>query len=224
MDYGVYKLGLVLFTGRDCCRRRQFFYELPMAGLPPETNENDTICHPERSEESVKASSEQSVSYDSRRCTQGFLVTSFLGMTCLGHFLSNISGGRMDGLIPLNITSTQTLKVEKVHTARFIGSGDLDVLATPMLIALMEAAALDTVQDYLDEDLTTVGIRVDIEHLRPTLEGEEITAEATLEKREGNSLEFWVAARDRFGMIGQGKHIRYIVNRKKFIDKARRNV
>jgi fluoroacetyl-CoA thioesterase len=128
----------------------------------------------------------------------------------------------MNDMIPLNITSTKTTKVEKAHTAAFIGSGDLEVLATPMLIALMENAAMDTVQDYLEEGKTTVGSRVDVEHLRPTSAGEDITAEATLEKREGHMLEFWVTARDRFGMIGQGKHIRYIVDRKKFMEKAGR--
>lgn len=77
----------------------------------------------------------------------------------------------MDFLIPLNISATRSLLVEKAHSAREIGSGDMDVLATPMLIALMEAAALAAVQTYLAAGWSTVGTRVDVEHLRATPQG-----------------------------------------------------
>jgi fluoroacetyl-CoA thioesterase len=125
----------------------------------------------------------------------------------------------MDFLIPLNISAARTLLVEKAHSAREIGSGDMDVLATPMLIALMEAAALAAVQTYLAAGWSTVGTRVDVEHLRATPLGGKVTAEATLMKRDNRLLEFAVEAHDSFGLVGQGKHQRFIINQDKFLKK-----
>lgn len=126
-------------------------------------------------------------------------------------------------LIPLNASSRQSVLVEKAHTAEQIGSGSLDVLATPMLIALMEAAALEAVQKFLPAAFTTVGTRVDIEHLRATPVGESVTAEAVLVKREGRVLEFTIEARDRLGVIGQGRHSRVIIEINKFLSRLRRD-
>jgi predicted thioesterase len=125
----------------------------------------------------------------------------------------------MEFLIPLNVAATRSLLVEKAHSAKEIGSGDIDVLATPMLIALMEAAALAAVQSYLATGWTTVGTRVDIEHLRATPLGGKVTAEATLLKRENRLLEFVVEAHDNFGLVGQGMHQRFIINEDKFLSK-----
>ncbi len=125
----------------------------------------------------------------------------------------------MEFLIPLNVTASRSLLVEKAHSAKEIGSGDIDVLATPMLIALMEAAAMAVVQTYLTPGWTTVGTRVDIEHLRATPLGGKVTAEATLVKRENRLLEFVVNAHDNFGLIGQGRHQRFIINEEKFLKK-----
>ena len=123
----------------------------------------------------------------------------------------------MEFLIPLNISATRTLEVEAEHTAKFLGSGEVEVLATPMMIALMEAAALEVVQSYLASGWTTVGTKVNIEHLRPTAQGEKVSAEATLITRDDRTLEFHVEARDNFGIIGQGSHQRYIINIVKFM-------
>ncbi len=122
----------------------------------------------------------------------------------------------MEFIIPLNTSAARSIIVEEAYTAKFIGSGIVDVLATPMMIALMENAALDAVQTYLAEGWTTVGTKVDIEHLRATPVGEKVTAEATLIKQKGRSLEFSVAARDTQGIIGQGSHKRFIVDLQKF--------
>ena len=123
----------------------------------------------------------------------------------------------MPFMIPLNVSSKQTTLVEEALTAEHIGSGKVSVLATPMMIALMEAAALEAVRPYLSEGWTTVGTRVDVEHVRPTPVGDEITAEATLIKVEGHALEFSVKATDSRGLIGQGTHRRYIINLEKFM-------
>jgi fluoroacetyl-CoA thioesterase len=117
----------------------------------------------------------------------------------------------MNFLIPLNTKAQRTTQVDEALTAEQIGSGNLPVLATPMMIALMEAAALDAVQSYLSKGWTTVGTRVDVEHVRPTPVGEEITAEADLIKVEDRVLEFSVKARDKKGIIGQGTHHRFII-------------
>jgi predicted thioesterase len=123
----------------------------------------------------------------------------------------------MDFYIPPNITAKKTMAVEPAVTADHIGSGDLAVLATPMMIALMESAALDVVQEHLPSGWTTVGTKVDVEHLRATPVGGIVTAEATLVKQEGRSLTFSVQAADGSGIIGQGLHRRFIVDREKFL-------
>ena len=123
----------------------------------------------------------------------------------------------MDALIPLNATERRSLIVEREHTAKELGSGSVEVLATPMLIALMEAAALDTVQGFLAEGWTTVGTRVEVEHMRATPLGGRVTAEAVLVKRSDRVLEFTVQAWDAFGAVGQGTHTRVIIDRDKFM-------
>ncbi|HZX10211.1 MAG TPA: thioesterase family protein [Acidobacteriota bacterium] len=127
----------------------------------------------------------------------------------------------MDFDIPDNISGRQTLLVEKEHTAKFLGSGSVEVLATPMMIALMENTAMEAVQSYLTEGWTTVGTKVDVEHLRPTPSGEEVYAEALLMERKDRSLLFTVTAYDKQGIIGQGSHKRYIINTEKFLSKLK---
>jgi predicted thioesterase len=129
----------------------------------------------------------------------------------------------MDALIPLNVTERRSLIVEREHTAKQLGSGSVEVLATPMLIALMEAAALDAVQSYLAEGWTTVGTRVEMEHMRATPLGGRVTAEATLIKRGDQVLEFTVQAWDSFGAVGQGTHTRVIIDRDRFMAKLKPN-
>lgn len=123
----------------------------------------------------------------------------------------------MNILIPLNVSTTRSLLVEKEHTAEHLGSGQVNVLATPMMIALMEAAALETVQAYLPSGWTTVGTKVNIDHIRATPLGSTVTAEATLISRNDLSLDFIVEARDNMGVIGQGSHQRFIIEKEKFI-------
>lgn len=124
----------------------------------------------------------------------------------------------MDFVIPDQVSAKQTMVVEKAHTATQIGSGSVEVLATPIMIALMEAAAVHAVQEYLPQGWTTVGTRVDIEHLRATPLGGVVTAEANLVKREERILEYSVTAFDSAGIIGQGHHQRFIINLKRFME------
>lgn len=125
----------------------------------------------------------------------------------------------MDIDIPLNISSHQALLVGKEHTAKILGSGEVEVLATPIMIALMESAALFAAQMYLPESWTTVGTRVNVEHIRPTPLGAEISADATLVKKDGRTLYFQVQAHDHYGLIGQGTHERFIIRIDRFMEK-----
>ncbi len=126
----------------------------------------------------------------------------------------------MDFNIPVNVSSSQSLIVDQEHTAKILGSGQVEVLATPMMIALMESAALIAAQVYLPHDWTTVGTKVNIEHLRPTPLGKRISAKATLVKIDGRRLHFQVEARDNHGLIGQGTHERFVIQNEKFMNKV----
>ena len=114
---------------------------------------------------------------------------------------------------------TMELTVGSSDTAIFYGSGSLDVYATPAMIALMENAARSCVQKELPEGFTTVGIDVDVKHMKATPVGMKVRAEATLEKAEGKRLIFKVEAYDEKAKIGEGRHIRYIVNAEEFMGK-----
>ena len=105
------------------------------------------------------------------------------------------------------------------NTAAAMGSGDLGVFATPAMVALMENAAMTAVAPELPEGSTTVGAEMNVTHIKPSGPGAEITATAVLTAVEGRKLTFNVGARDAEGMIGEGVHIRYIVDCAKFMAK-----
>lgn len=111
------------------------------------------------------------------------------------------------------------MRVMEGNTAEFIGSGDMAVLATPAMVALMENAAMLAVATKLDEGDTTVGSMISTSHLKPSKIGAHILAEAELVEIEGRKLSFKVRAYDGETLIGEGEHIRYIVNREKFLSK-----
>lgn len=110
--------------------------------------------------------------------------------------------------------------VEREDTALAVGSGDLLVYATPCMVALMEGAACEALLDSLDEGKTSVGIRLNIRHTRATPVGLAVRAEAEITALEGNTITFRVTAYDESGMIGEGEHIRCIVNTQRFLEKA----
>jgi len=110
--------------------------------------------------------------------------------------------------------------VGDVDTAIAYGSGAVAVLATPCLIALCEQAAIAAVADRLPDGVTTVGMRVQIDHLQPTPVGEEVLAEAVLKHVEGRRLTFSVSVSDHRGLVAAGKVTRVIVDAQRFMDKA----
>lgn len=125
-------------------------------------------------------------------------------------------------MIDTGLTHTSTLVVKKENLAVTMGSGDLEVLATPAMMALMENAAMLAVKDVLPDGETTVGSQISSSHLKPTAEGKTITATAILTAVEGRKLTFKVSASDESGVIGEGTHIRYIIDAERFMAKVRR--
>jgi fluoroacetyl-CoA thioesterase len=114
-----------------------------------------------------------------------------------------------------------SLVVGPGDTAVALGSGDVDVLATPRLISLCEEATLRAVEDALDPGWTSVGVRVQFDHLAPVKVGGRVTAEAMLEKVEGRRLVFTVTATDAAGLVGAGRVTRVVVDVDGFLAKAR---
>ena len=108
----------------------------------------------------------------------------------------------------------------KETTALELKSGTLKVLATPAMICLMEQAAAELVEKNLSENLTSVGISINIAHKSPTPIGLKIRAEAEITKIEGKKIYFAVKAYDEVNEIGSGTHERYIVEKEKFQSKA----
>ena len=117
------------------------------------------------------------------------------------------------------LSFTASMQVTPEVTAEYIGSGDLAVLATPAMCALMENAAMMAVATHLEDSQTTVGTALNIEHMRATKVGKVITATAVLTEVNGRELKFNVAARDEVGIVGEGTHTRFIVYREKFMAK-----
>jgi predicted thioesterase len=113
-----------------------------------------------------------------------------------------------------------TLHVCDDDTALALNSGEVPVLATPRLIALCEEASLRAIEGHVPAGHTTVGMRVQLDHLAPTPVGGEVTADARLDKIEGRRLTFSVSASDDRGLIAAGKVTRVVVDVEKFLDKC----
>ena len=122
-------------------------------------------------------------------------------------------------MLETGLTYTSRLTVGNENTAIALGSGDMPVLATPAMMALMENAAMLAVASELEDGDTTVGGHIESSHLRPTPVGAEVSATATLEKVEGRKLYFKIIAHQGDKIIGEGTHLRFIVNREKFLTK-----
>lgn len=123
--------------------------------------------------------------------------------------------------LKLGLKASESIIVNETNIARTMGSGSLDVFATPSMVALMEKAACSAINAYLSKEETSVGISLNITHDAATLPAKEVTATAELTKIEGKKLTFVVMAKDSYGTIGKGVHERFIVNIDKFIEKLK---
>jgi predicted thioesterase len=106
-------------------------------------------------------------------------------------------------------------------TASALGSGDVDVLATPRVVAICEQASVAALRPYIPDGLTSVGLRVEITHLVPVLVGTTVIASAALDRIEGKRLTFNVTVSDNCGLIAAGRVTRVLVNLTTFMEKAR---
>ena len=113
-----------------------------------------------------------------------------------------------------------TIKVEEKDTAMAHRSGTLAVLATPRMIALMEESAYKCIDKYLEEGQSSVGTYLDVKHLAATPVGMEAYAESEVTEVDGRRVVFSVKAYDEKGLIGEGKHERFVVLSEKFVAKT----
>ncbi|MBR2572519.1 MAG: thioesterase family protein [Clostridia bacterium] len=120
------------------------------------------------------------------------------------------------------IQGRRTYPVTKEVLASAFGSGLVDVYATPAMIAAIENTAALSVESELEEGYTTVGTQVSVSHVSATPEGMTVTVETTLTEVSANGrlLTFAVRASDDMGLIGEGTHVRAIVNKARFEQKA----
>ncbi|MBR3911985.1 MAG: thioesterase family protein [Alistipes sp.] len=109
--------------------------------------------------------------------------------------------------------------VSTANSAKTLGSGDMDVFATPAMVALMENAAMLAVAAELPEGSATVGTQMNTSHIKASPLGAVITASAELTAVDGRKLTFAVKAWDEKGVIGEGEHTRFVVDRACFLSK-----
>lgn len=124
-------------------------------------------------------------------------------------------------IMEIGLTFTSTTVVDNTNTAVALGSGDMQVFATPAMVAFMENAAMNAVAPHLETCQTTVGTEISTTHIKASALGATITATATLTAIEGRKLTFAVTAHDGDNIIGEGTHTRFIVDRERFLAKVK---
>lgn len=120
---------------------------------------------------------------------------------------------------PMQAEAAET--VEARNTAEAVGSGSLPVYATPAMVALMEKASCAAIAAALAPGQTSVGVSLDVRHAAATPIGKQVRAVAALTAVEGRKLTFQVEAYDESGKIGEGTHVRFLVEAERFLQKAR---
>ena len=118
-------------------------------------------------------------------------------------------------------SARSTTTVTAGNTAAAMGSGDLQVFATPAMVALMENAAMTAAAAGLPEGSTTVGAEMNVTHIKPSGLGTEVIASAVVTEVDERKITFTVGARDAEGLIGEGTHVRFVVDRARFLAKVR---
>jgi predicted thioesterase len=122
------------------------------------------------------------------------------------------------------LTGTAEIVVGPEHTAPFVGSGRIAVLATPVMINVIEAASLAAVEHLLPSGHQSLGIHLDVSHVAATPVGLRVTATAEVVGVEGRTMKFRVEARDEIETIGGGSHERVVVSVERFDERVQRKV
>jgi len=127
-------------------------------------------------------------------------------------------------MVEAGLIGKQVITVTSQNTAKALGSGGLEVFATPAMVALMEKTAAESVQPYLDEGWGTVGMSISVRHTSPTPVGMAVYSESTLTEVDGRRLVFELKASDESGVIGIGTHERFIISNDKFMQKVNEKI
>lgn len=124
-------------------------------------------------------------------------------------------------MLKIGIKNEEQIIVNNENLASFIQSGNLDVFATPSLVALAEKTAYKSVENELENGFSSVGILVNFTHIAPTPLGVKISCKSELVKIDGRKLTFKIVIFDEFEKIGEGFHERFIINTDKFMEKLK---
>lgn len=127
-------------------------------------------------------------------------------------------------MIQTGLTCKKKITVTPEMTAAAMGSGALEVLATPSMIALMEGTAQEAVQNLLEDGQGTAGTRIDVRHLAATPVGMEVTCTAEVTEVDRRRIVFTVKAKDEKEVIGEGIHERFVIDNEKFFAKCRQKL
>ncbi len=122
-------------------------------------------------------------------------------------------------MLEIGLTAQSRTTASECNSALALGSGDMNVFATPAMVALMENAAMMAVSPELEEGQSTVGVEITTSHIKASAMGAEITASATLVAIDKRMLTFKVEAHEGDALIGEGTHKRCIVDRERFLQK-----
>jgi len=125
----------------------------------------------------------------------------------------------MEFSINLGQELVKEIIVEEEMSAKKIGSGDIDVFSTPSMISLMENVSQTLLQKFLPEGYSSVGINVNINHVKASKIGAKVACKSVITEVNGKKVTFTLEARDEKGKIGMGTHERYIINIKEFINR-----
>lgn len=123
-------------------------------------------------------------------------------------------------MLNIGIKGKEENTVNTENSAKTMGSGTLDVFATPAMIALMEKTAWKSVQNHLEDGQGTVGISLNVKHVAATPLGMKVYCESELTEVDGKKLVFTVKAFDEAGLIGEGTHERFVITNEKFQQKT----
>lgn len=123
-------------------------------------------------------------------------------------------------MLKTGIKNTLTIKVTNDKTAKVLGSGTLDVFATPAMVALMEQTAAQSVQPLLENGVTSVGTKINVEHLSADPVGIEVTCESTLVEIDNRRLVFDIVVSDKHSVVGKAYHERFLIKSESFMTKT----
>ena len=124
----------------------------------------------------------------------------------------------------IGLTGEASVMADSSNSAKTMGSGALEVFATPSMIALMEKAATNALKELMPADSSSVGTKINVKHSAATPMGVKVTAKAVLTEVDGKRLVFTVEAFDEKDKIGEGRHERFIINIERFMAKTNEKI